>query len=50
MSNAKRLQKIMAAPHNVRFGEMVTLVEAFGFRLLRVSGAQHIFGRSGVNE
>jgi hypothetical protein len=50
MSNQKRLQKVMAAPNNVRFGKIVTLVESFGFRLLRVSGAHHIFGRSGIPE
>jgi len=50
MNNRKRLQKIIASPGNVRFGEMVTVVEAFGFRLLRTSGAHHIFGRSGTLE
>jgi hypothetical protein len=29
---------------------MVTLVEAFGFRVLRVTGAHHIFGRVGIAE
>ena len=32
------------------FGEMVTLVEAFGFELLRTSGSHHIFGRAGIAE
>ncbi len=50
MNNRKRLQKIIAAPQNVRFGEMVTLVRAFGFRLLRTSSSHHIFGRDGIPE
>ncbi len=50
MKHHKRLQKIIASPANVRFGEMVTLVQAFGFRLLRTSGAHHLFGRAGINE
>jgi hypothetical protein len=29
---------------------MQRLVEAFGFRLLRVSGSHHIYGRSGIAE
>ena len=50
MNNRKRLQRILASPANVRFGEVVTLVEAFRFRLLRVSGGHHIFGREGIAE
>jgi hypothetical protein len=50
MNNRKRLQKVIASPGNVRFGEMVTLIEAFGFRLLRTAGAHHIFGRGGIPE
>ena len=50
MNNRKRLQKVLRSPQNVRFGEMVTLVEAFGFELLRVSGGHHIFGRAGIAE
>jgi len=28
---------------NVAFGDMVTMVEGFGFRLVRTSGSHHIF-------
>jgi len=49
-ANQKRLQKIIASPNNVQFGDMTTLVRAFGFRLIRVSGSHHIFGRAGVVE
>ena len=50
MSNRKRLQKAIRAPQNIRFAEMVTLVQAFGFELLRTSGGHHIFGRAGIAE
>ena len=35
---------------NFRFGDMVTLVEAFGFRLARSSGSHHIFIHPEVTE
>jgi len=50
MNLRKRLARIIESPANVRFGEMVTIVEAFGFRLLRTSGSHHIFGRFGIPE
>lgn len=31
------------ALHNVAFGDMVDLVQGFGFRLDRISGSHHIF-------
>lgn len=37
------LEKILAGSRNVQFSEMVSLVEAFGFQLERVSGSHHIF-------
>ncbi len=43
MKKRKLLQKALVSPKNMRFSEMVTLVEAFGFRLSRVSGSHHIF-------
>lgn len=50
MRNRRLLQKIIASPGNVRFGDMVRLIEAFGFRELRMSGSHHIFGRAGIHE
>lgn len=35
---------------NVAFGEMVTMVEGFGFRLIRTSGSHHIFAHRDVLE
>jgi hypothetical protein len=50
MSPHKILAKVLASPTNTRFGDMQRLVEAFGFRLLRVSGSHHIYGRGGLRE
>ena len=35
---------------NARFGDFVNLVDAFGFRLIRVTGSHHIYSRNGVPE
>jgi hypothetical protein len=49
-SKEKILQKILSGSRNVRFGDMMTLVNAFGFRLSRTKGSHHIFTRAGVYE
>jgi predicted RNA binding protein YcfA (HicA-like mRNA interferase family) len=46
----KLLQKVLSGSKNVRFSEMVALVEAFGFRLSRVRGSHHIFVHPHVRE
>jgi len=46
----KLLKKALSSPRNMRFEEMVTLVEAFGFRLSRVKGSHHIFVHPQVQE
>ena len=43
MNKRKLLKKALAGSKNIRFHEMVALVEAFGFRQARVSGSHHIF-------
>ena len=43
MKKRELLQKILASQHNVKFSDMVNLVEAFGFRLKRIRGSHHIF-------
>ena len=50
MTPQKILAKVLDSPANVRFAEIQRLVDAFGFRLLRVSGSHHIYGRLGLNE
>ena len=39
------LEKSLSGSKNIRFDDMVTLVEAFGFRLARTRGGHHIFER-----
>ena len=43
MKTRKLLLKALNAPQNLRFAELCTLAEAFGYRLDRVSGSHHIF-------
>ena len=43
MKKRKLLQKILASPHNVRFADLCSLAEAFGYKLDRVKGSHHIF-------
>lgn len=50
MKKRKLLKKVLAACGNVRFGEMVALLEAFGFELSRVRGSHHIFVHPNVQE
>ena len=39
----KTLEKVLSGSRNVRFNDMVRLVEAFGFHASRTSGRHHIF-------
>jgi len=50
MNKRKILEKALAGSKNIRFNDMVTLVEAFGFRLSRTSGSHHIFIHPQVRE
>lgn len=50
MNNQKRLQKALFSPNNMRFGDMTSLVEAFGFHLSRTSGSHHIYARKDIPE
>ncbi|MEZ4638345.1 MAG: type II toxin-antitoxin system HicA family toxin [Caldilineaceae bacterium] len=40
----------MTNPNNVRFRDLVALVEGFGFRLSRVNGSHHIFVHPEITE
>ena len=44
----KLLEKILSGSKNIQFDELVSLVEAFGFNLTRVSGSHHIFNHPAV--
>ncbi len=50
MHRRKLLNTILASPNNVRFGQMVLLVKAFGFVLSRTAGSHQIFVHRGVKE
>ena len=51
MNKRKLLRRLQSgAVHNVRFGDMWTLVEAFGYHLSRINGSHHIFVHPNVPE
>ncbi len=50
MNPEKTLKSIRAGSLDIRFADMCSLVEAFGFRRLRVSGSHHMFARAGIPE
>ncbi len=50
MNSRKLLKKLLSRSKNVRFDELRLLIEAFGFRLARVSGSHHIFEHPEVDE
>lgn len=50
MKKRKILRKILNNPQNVRFDEVVALVETFGFKFSRVSGSHHIFTHPDIKE
>lgn len=41
---------MLAGSKNISFGEMVGLVEAFEFRLSRITGSHHIFVHNEIPE
>jgi predicted RNA binding protein YcfA (HicA-like mRNA interferase family) len=50
MKKQKLLEKILAGSKNIRFEELIGLVEGFGFTLTRVRGSHHIFEHSALPE
>jgi predicted RNA binding protein YcfA (HicA-like mRNA interferase family) len=50
MNKRKLLRKILASSNNIRFDEMSSLIEAFGFRLSRTNGSHHIFVHGDIPE
>jgi predicted RNA binding protein YcfA (HicA-like mRNA interferase family) len=48
MNKRKLFKKILSGSNNVRFDDVVIVVEAFGFRLSRVNGSHHIFVYDGI--
>ncbi len=47
---SKLLDKALTNPRNMRFDDMVTLVEGFGFHQSRVKGSPHIFSHPQIPE
>ena len=50
MKRKRLLLKIIEGSKNIRFDDMVNLVEGFGFCLSRVKGSHHIFIHSDIPE
>ena len=50
MSRKKTLLKILSGSKSIRFSEMVSVVEGFGFHLSRVRGSHHVFVHPDVPE
>ena len=50
MKPRKTLEKILFGSKNIRFDDLTALVQAFGFRLSRISGSHHIFTHPGIPE
>ena len=50
MKRRRLLQQIPAGSKNVRFADMVTLVQAFGFHLSPADGSHHVFVHPDVPE
>jgi len=50
MNKRKLLRRILSGSKNIRFNDMVDLVEAFGFQLSRISGSHHIFVHPDIPE
>ena len=45
---AKLFQRLLQGSRNLSFRDFQRLLEAFGFRLVRVSGSHHVYGRQGL--
>ena len=50
MNNRKLLAKIQNSSKNIRYGDFVTLIEAFSFRRIRGEGSHNIYERIDVPE
>jgi len=50
MRAQKRFKKLIDSPNNVRFGDAVNVVKAFGFKLERVRGSHHLFAHPDLVE
>jgi predicted RNA binding protein YcfA (HicA-like mRNA interferase family) len=46
----KILERVLAGSKNISFADTQRLVEAFGFRLSRISGSHHIYSHPDIRE
>ena len=50
LNKKKLLQKIYNSTKNVRFNDLIVLVEAFGFTWARTEGSHHVYKNPTVSE
>lgn len=50
MNKKRLLQKVLTGSQNVRFNDLVGLIEALGFVLTRTNGSHHVFKHPSVQE
>lgn len=50
MSRRKLLRKLLSGSKNISFADAIACMEAFGFRLVRISGSHHIYVHPSVPE
>jgi predicted RNA binding protein YcfA (HicA-like mRNA interferase family) len=50
MNKRKLLKKMLGGSRNIAFNEMISLVQAFGFRLARTSGGHYIYQHPDIPE
>ena len=50
VTKRKLLKLLLSGSKNIRFAEATACVEAFGFRLARISGSHHIYVHPAVPE
>lgn len=46
---SKLFQRLLQGSRNLSFRDFQRLLEAFGFRLARVSGSHHVYGRADID-
>lgn len=50
MNRRKVLEKIIGGSKNIKFTDMINLVQGFGFKLMRTEGSHHIFAHPDIPE
>ena len=50
MKKQKLLKRLLSGSKNIRFTEVVSCAESFGFQLKDISGSHHIYTHPGIPE